>query len=64
MVKLTNARLRVLSRLSDKPTLLIGADLTTSAWLVMKGYAVRHRLNHFSITEAGRAALSEDSSHG
>lgn len=57
--KLTKARRAALNRLADHPVLLIGTELTAAAWLVMKGFAVRHRLNHFTITEAGRAALNE-----
>lgn len=57
--KLSPSRKKALSRLSEEPTLLVGTELTAAAWLVMKGYAVRHRLNHYSLTPAGRRALEE-----
>lgn len=50
---LTKIRRRVLERLSDQPVLVAGTDLTAAAWLAKNGYAVRHRLNHFSATTAG-----------
>ncbi|MGO4405982.1 hypothetical protein AB4Z10_17170 [Bosea sp. RAF48] len=54
--KLSPTRRKALNRLSTEPTLLIGTELTAAAWLVMKGLAHRHRLNHFTITPAGSAA--------
>lgn len=60
--RLSPARQKALCRLSTEPTLLSGTELTAAAWLVMKGYAHKHRLNHFSLTPSGsaiRAALNE-----
>lgn len=58
--KMSPARKKALSRLSTEPTLLVGTELTAAAWLVMKGLAHRHRMNHFTITPAGSAARALD----
>lgn len=50
---LTKTRRRVLEGLSEQPRLIVGTDLTAAAWLAKNGYAVRHRLNHFSATPTG-----------
>lgn len=50
---LTANRRRVLETLSDQPKLVVGTDLTAAAWLAKNGYAIRHRLNHFTATDAG-----------
>lgn len=58
--KLSPARLKTLARLSDNETQLAGTELAAAAWLTMKGLAVRHRFNRFTITDLGRAALQKD----
>ncbi|OYR30640.1 hypothetical protein CES86_1965 [Brucella lupini] len=59
-MKMTEARLRVLRRLdrAEGPTILVGPELTTARSL-SNGLAQYHGHNHYSITEAGRAALRE-----